>query len=85
MTVRNYNIVFRETTAAMNVYGAWYAMLHPDLLLEGSPLRDTLALLPDINSMSEGFIREDLAALGYSALKANCPGLFKEPSIVGVG
>ena len=35
MTVRNYDIVFRERTEAMNVYGAWYAMQHPDLLVEG--------------------------------------------------
>lgn len=83
MAVRNYNIVFRETTAPMNVYGAWYSMLHPDLLVEGSQLGDTLASLPDIKSMSEGLTREDIAAIGYSALKANCPGLFKEPSIVG--
>ena len=83
MTVRNYNIVFLEITAVMNVYSAWYAMLHPDLLVEGSPLRDTLASLPDIKSMSEGLTRGDIAAIGYSALKANCPELFKEPSIVG--
>ena len=83
MTVRNYNIVFRETTAAMNVYGAWYAMLHPDLLVEGSPLLDALATLPDIKAMSEGLTRENIAAIGYSALKAKCPGLFKQPSIVG--
>ena len=83
MAVRNYNIVFREITAAMNVYSAWYAMLHPDLLLEGSALRDTLSSLPDIHSMSEGLTRGDIAAIGYSALRANYPGLFKEPSIVG--
>lgn len=83
MTVRNYNIVFGETTAAMNVYGAWYAMLNPDLLVEGSPLLDTLAILPDVKAMSEGLTREDISAIGYSALKANCPGLFKQPSIVG--
>ena len=83
MTVRNYDIVFRERTAAMNVYGAWYAMLHPALLVEGSPLRENLASLPDIKAMSEGLTREDIAAIGYSALKTNCPELFKEPRIVG--
>ena len=83
MTVRNYDIVFRERTTAMNVYGAWYAMLHPDLLAEGSSLRDTLASLPEIISMSEGLKREDVVAIGYSALKASCPGLFKEPRSVG--
>ena len=83
MTVRNYNIVFRETTAAMNVYGAWYAMLNPDLLVEGSPLLDAMTALPDINAMSERLTREDIAAIGYSALKANCPGLFKQPIVVG--
>ena len=83
MAVRNYNIVFGENTAAMNVYGAWYAMVNPDLLVEGSPLLAALATLPDVKAMSEGLTREDIAAIGYSALKANCPDLFEQPSIVG--
>ena len=83
MTVRNYDIVFRDRTEVMNVYGAWYVMQHPDLLVEGSSLRDILVSLPDIKSMSEGLTREDISAIGYSALKAKCPELFKEPRIVG--
>ena len=83
MTVINYNLVFREITPAINLYFTLYAILKPDLLAEGNPLLDVMAAMPDIKAMSEGLLREDIATIGYSALKSACPGLFKQPSAVG--
>ena len=77
-TVINYNLVIGETTPAMNVYFTLYAILNPDLWAEGNSLLDALAAMPDFKTMSEGLSREDIAAIGYSALKYNCPGLFEQ-------
>ena len=45
---------------------------------EGNPLLDALAARPDFKTMSEGLSRKDIAAIGYYALKYNCPGLFEQ-------
>ena len=58
----------------MNVYFTLYAILNPDLWAEGNPLLDALAAMPDFKTMSEGFSREDIAALGHSALKSPARG-----------
>ena len=82
-TIRNYNLVFRETTPAMNVYFTLYAILKPDLVAEGNPVLDKMAAMSDIKAMLEKCSREEIAAFGYSALKSTCPELFEQPGNVG--
>lgn len=78
-TVINYNLIFQKITPAMNLYFTLYAVLNPDFLAEGNPLRDALASLPDMKAMSIGLSRDYIAAIGYSTLKSTCPDLFKQP------
>ena len=82
-TVMNYNLVFREITPAMNLYITLYAIVNPELLAEGNPLQDAMAAMPDVKAMSKSLSREDIAAIGYAALKSTCPGLFKQPDKFG--
>ena len=42
-TVRNFDVVFQETTTAMRVHLILYGMLNPDVFVEGSPGVNALA------------------------------------------
>ena len=78
-TIMNYNLVYRETTPAMNLYITLYAILNPDLLAEGNPLQDAMAAMPAVEAMPTSFSREDISAIGCTALRSTCPELFKQP------
>ena len=78
-TILNFNIVFQETTLAMNVFLAVYSALNPELLGDGNPLQEAVAAMPELKTLS----REDMAATGYAVLKSTCPRLFDEPRFVG--
>lgn len=82
-TVMNYYIVFREITPAMTMFFTLYAVFKPELMADENSLSGALAAMPDLKKMSGGRSREDMAALGYSALKLTCPRLFKRPRTVG--
>lgn len=75
--IHNYDLVYREITLAMQLYVALYATINPDHLVKESPLRDLMALLPDVEVMSERLSREEVSVIGYSTLKSCCPELFK--------
>lgn len=74
MAIMNYNLVFSGTTPAMNFFVSLYAVLNPNLLIEGDPLSIALTAMHDFRALS----REEIAAGGYSALKATCPRLFEQ-------
>ena len=76
MTIDNYKFVFGEITKAMNVFFVWYGVLNPTYLAEGSPLLSALAANPDCQNLTASHSHEELAAIGYSNLKSNCPELF---------
>ena len=78
-TIMNYNLIYQETTPAMNLYITLYAILNPDLLAEGNPLQDELAAISDVKAMSTNLSREDIAAIGYRALQSTSPELFRQP------
>ena len=78
MAIMNYSLVFQEITPAMSLYIALYATLNPDLLAEGNPLLDLMVEMPNIRSISKVLSHEEVAAIGYSALKLKCPELFEQ-------
>ena len=78
-TVINYNLVFGETTPAMRVFFTLYAILKPDLFADGKPSPDAWGSTLDPRTISKALSREDVTAVGYSALKLNSPSLFQEP------
>ena len=79
-TIMNYNLVFGETTPAMGLFVTLYALLQPDLFPAGDPESDASSVMPTFDMMPKEYSREDVAAVGYSALKLTCPGLFRQPS-----
>lgn len=81
MAIADYKLVFGEITKAMKIFFAWYAIQNPDYLAEGSPLLNAFTVIPDCQNLTSSHSHEELAAIGYSNLKSNCPELFSQADI----
>ena len=80
--ITNYNLVFGETSPAMNVFFVLYMVLYPKLLREDNPLFQKILGNPLCENAIERFSQAEIAAIGTSNLENACPELFPPTDIL---
>ena len=81
--IRDFHLVFENISRAMEVFQKIYLILHPNMLIEGSDVRNQIDDFRDSLGLGKEWepTQEQIAFAGLQNLKSACPEMFLEPNI----
>lgn len=73
LTIRNFFLVFEETTTAMSFFTSWYMTINPETIKKDSAI---YAEIKRQNFQLERYSHKEITAEAYDKLRSMCPHLF---------